>query len=87
MLQGDNELTEVLLKRLNKMGRVHMVPASIKGRYIIRFTVTSQYTTPDDIERDWTLIQTTADQVLEDLAKEEENTVSRFCSKASLRLE
>ncbi|KAL8584094.1 hypothetical protein ACOMHN_022434 [Nucella lapillus] len=70
-LKGDNELTELLLKRLNKMGRVHMVPASLKGQYIIRFTVTSQYTTPDDIERDWTLIQTTADQVIEDMVKED----------------
>ncbi|KAK7089752.1 hypothetical protein V1264_024951 [Littorina saxatilis] len=70
-LKGDNELTELLLKRLNKQGRVHMVPASLKGYYIIRFTVTSQYTTIDDIERDWTLIQTMADQVIEDLSKEE----------------
>nr|KAG5695921.1 hypothetical protein BaRGS_017359 [Batillaria attramentaria] len=74
-LKGENELTEVLLKRLNKMGRVHMVPAAIKGRYIIRFTVTSQYTTPDDIERDWTLIQTTADQVLDDLEQEAQTNI------------
>lgn len=70
--QGDNELTELLLKRLNSTGRVHMVPASLKGRYIIRFTVTSQYTTPGDIEEDWNVIRRTADQVIEDLVKEEQ---------------
>ena len=59
------------------MGRVHMVPASLKGRYIIRFTVTSQYTTADDIERDWILIQTTADQVIEDLSKEDVSVGTR----------
>ncbi|XP_025080635.1 histidine decarboxylase-like [Pomacea canaliculata] len=71
-LKGDNELTELLLKRLNSTGRVHMVPASLKGRYIIRFTVTSQYTTPGDIEEDWNVIRRTADQVIEDLVKEEQ---------------
>ena len=34
-----------------------MVPASIKGKYIIRFTVTSQYTTEEDIDRDWKIIK------------------------------
>jgi histidine decarboxylase len=34
-----------------------MVPAAIKGKYIIRFTVTSQYTTESDIDRDWKIIQ------------------------------
>ena len=36
-----------------------MVPASIKGKYIIRFTVTSQYTTEEDIDRDWRIIRDT----------------------------
>lgn len=36
-----------------------MVPASIKGKYIIRFTVTSQYTTEEDIDRDWKIIRDT----------------------------
>ncbi|CAG5133343.1 unnamed protein product [Candidula unifasciata] len=50
-IAGANELTEELLKRLNKQGKVHMVPASLKGNYVIRFTVTSQFTTEVDIER------------------------------------
>ena len=36
-----------------------MVPASIKGKYIIRFTVTSTYTTEEDIDRDWRIIKET----------------------------
>ena len=64
LLQGDNALTENLLKRLNKGGKLHMVPASFKGRYVIRFTVTSQNTTRADIERDWRVIREACDALL-----------------------
>ena len=37
---------------------MHAVPASLKEKYVIRFTVTSQRTTIEDIERDWSIIQT-----------------------------
>ncbi|XP_060593010.1 histidine decarboxylase-like [Ruditapes philippinarum] len=56
-VKGDNARTEILLQRLNRTGKLHMVPAAIKGKYIIRFTVTSQYTTESDIDRDWKIIQ------------------------------
>lgn len=70
-LRGDNELTERLLKRLNASGKIHCVPAALKGRYVIRFTVTSPQTTIDDIRRDWTIIKETATQILsEEEAKE-----------------
>lgn len=48
-LKGDNTLTECLLKRLNARGYIHAVPACFKGVYVIRFTVTSQRTTNQDI--------------------------------------
>lgn len=32
-LKGDNALTERLLKTLNSRGRIHCVPASLKGRF------------------------------------------------------
>ncbi|GFO21659.1 Aromatic-l-amino-acid decarboxylase [Plakobranchus ocellatus] len=65
-IAGANELTEQLLKRLNKQGKIHMVPASLKGKYVIRFTVTSQFTTEADIRRDWSLITDMARAVLVD---------------------
>jgi len=43
-VQGDNAQTEALLQAINRTGKLHMVPASIKGKYIIRFTVTSTHT-------------------------------------------
>lgn len=54
-----------------------MVPASFKGKYVIRFTVTSQYTQNTDIVRDWSIIQETARKVLaeEDEAESEEEEI------------
>lgn len=65
-LKGQNVLTEILLKRLNSQGQIHMVPASLKGKYVIRFTVTSQKTTEEDIVKDWNLITEAATGVLND---------------------
>ena len=36
---------------------MHAVPASLKGKYVIRYTVTSPRTTLNDIGRDWEIIQ------------------------------
>lgn len=43
-LRNGNELTECLLKKLNSQGKLHCVPASLKGTYVIRFAVTSTRT-------------------------------------------
>lgn len=66
-LKGENMLTEHLLKRLNKRGNIHCVPASLKGKYVIRFTVTSTRTSIDDIIKDWSEIRNVATDVLEEL--------------------
>ncbi|XP_046683668.1 histidine decarboxylase-like [Homalodisca vitripennis] len=63
-LRGENLLTERLLKRLNSRGNIHCVPALLKGKYVIRFTVTSSQTTLDDIMRDWMEIRSTANEVI-----------------------
>jgi hypothetical protein len=55
-----------LLKRLNHRGRLHAVPASLKGKYVIRFTVTSTHTTNDDIIKDWNEIRNVASDILEE---------------------
>ncbi|MCL4150932.1 UNVERIFIED_CONTAM: hypothetical protein GTU68_017385 [Idotea baltica] len=36
-LKGENELTEKLLKKINSSGKLHCVPASLKGQYVIRY--------------------------------------------------
>ncbi|CAH2274074.1 histidine decarboxylase [Pelobates cultripes] len=59
-LKGPNSLTEQVLADLTKSGKMFLVPATIHDKLIIRFTVTSQFTTKEDIHRDWILIQETA---------------------------
>ncbi|ETE57945.1 Histidine decarboxylase, partial [Ophiophagus hannah] len=59
-LKGPNWMTEKLLKDLNKSGKLFVIPATIQEKLIVRFTVTSQFTTREDIQQDWALIQQTA---------------------------
>lgn len=70
------------MKQLNKDGQLHVVPASIKGHYIIRFTVTSYYTTEEDIKRDWKIIQDTAHKIL--VERQEKFNSGRFQSSLVL---
>ncbi|XP_028363261.1 histidine decarboxylase [Phyllostomus discolor] len=63
-LKGPNCLTESVLKEIAKAGRLFLIPATIQDKLIIRFTVTSQFTTRDDILRDWNLIQHAATLIL-----------------------
>lgn len=62
--QGPNWLTEKLLKELSSSGKLFLVPATIRDKFIIRFTVTSQFTTREDILQDWNIIQHTAAQII-----------------------
>ncbi|CAK1593272.1 unnamed protein product [Parnassius mnemosyne] len=66
-LKGDNTLTECLLKRLNARGYIHAVPACFKSVYVIRFTVTSQRTTNQDILDDWNEIKTVAAEIITEM--------------------
>ncbi|KAM9637815.1 histidine decarboxylase isoform 2-T2 [Morphnus guianensis] len=63
-LKGPNWLTEKLLKELSSSGRLFLIPATIYDKFIIRFTVTSQFTTREDILQDWNIIQHTAAQIV-----------------------
>ncbi|CAG9794326.1 unnamed protein product [Diatraea saccharalis] len=63
-MKGDNALTERLLKRLNARGFIHAVPACFKGVYVIRFAVTSQRTTNQDIIEDWNEIKFVTSEIL-----------------------
>ncbi|XP_041645345.1 histidine decarboxylase [Cheilinus undulatus] len=63
-LKGGNALTQELLRRLTRTGSMYLIPADIHNKRIIRFTVTSQFTTADDILKDWNLISKTASNLL-----------------------
>ena len=55
-----------------------MVPAKVKDDYVIRFTVTSFYTTKTDIKRDWEIIKTLGAEILVNIQKEDKiNEIER----------
>uniref|UniRef100_A0A674AD58 Histidine decarboxylase n=1 Tax=Salmo trutta TaxID=8032 RepID=A0A674AD58_SALTR len=63
-LKEGNALTQELLRRLTRSGTMYLVPADIDRKRIIRFTVTSQLTTSEDIIRDWNIIRKMAADLL-----------------------
>ncbi|XP_051919658.1 histidine decarboxylase [Hippocampus zosterae] len=65
-LKKGNASTHELLRRLTRSGAMYLIPADIHTKRIIRFTVTSQHTTTDDIRRDWSIISKIASNLLAD---------------------
>ncbi|XP_031695271.1 histidine decarboxylase-like [Anarrhichthys ocellatus] len=63
-LKGGNALTQELLRRLTRSGTMYLIPADIHTKRIIRFTVTSQFSTAEDILKDWSIISKTASTLL-----------------------
>ncbi|XP_028999718.1 histidine decarboxylase isoform X2 [Betta splendens] len=63
-LKAGNALTQELLRRLTWSGSMYLIPAEIHTKRIIRFTVTSQFTTAEDILKDWSVISKTAADLL-----------------------
>nr|XP_057944586.1 histidine decarboxylase isoform X1 [Doryrhamphus excisus] len=63
-LKGGNALTQELLRRLTRSGAMYLIPADIHTKRILRFTVTSQFTTAEDIRRDWSIISKIASNLL-----------------------
>lgn len=57
-------MTQELLRRLTRSGTMYLIPADIHTKRIIRFTVTSQFTTADDILKDWSIISKAASTLL-----------------------
>lgn len=76
-LRGENILTERLLKRMNGGGKVHCVPAALKDKYVIRFTVTSARTLAEDILEDWAEIRSVAVEILRESVVDTATTRAR----------
>lgn len=63
-LKGSNETNELLLKRLNGRGVIHLVPSKIRDTYFLRLAICSRYTEPEDIELSWKEVKEAADEIL-----------------------
>uniref|UniRef100_T1IJC5 Tyrosine decarboxylase n=1 Tax=Strigamia maritima TaxID=126957 RepID=T1IJC5_STRMM len=55
-LKGSDTINQKLLTSINASGKLHMVPASVNERYVIRFCVCAQHATNDDIDYAWKVI-------------------------------
>lgn len=63
-LKGSNDLNELLLKRLNGRGVIHLVPSKIDDVYFLRLAICSRYTEKEDIEISWREVSEAANEVL-----------------------
>ena len=54
-LIGSDELNQMLLSTINSSGKLHMVPASVNEKFVIRFCVCAQNATDDHISENSTL--------------------------------
>lgn len=64
-LKGSNERNQKLLSNINASGKLHMVPASVHGRYVIRFCVCAQDAKESDIDFAWDTITDMATELIE----------------------
>ena len=48
-MKGSNQMNAKLLSSINAAGKLHMVPASLGDKYVIRFCVCAQNATDRDI--------------------------------------
>ena len=64
-LKGNNELNKKLLSNINASGKLHMVPAAVHGRFVVRFCVCAQDAQDSDIDSAWDVITDFAAELLE----------------------
>ena len=63
-MQGENEVNETLLKRINESGRIHLVPSKLRGQFVLRVAICSRYTESRDVTFAWQEISSQADQLV-----------------------
>lgn len=61
----NNDLNQKLLANINASGKLHMVPAAVHGKFVIRFCVCAQDAKDADIDFAWDVITEYATELLE----------------------
>ncbi|XP_018562210.1 aromatic-L-amino-acid decarboxylase-like [Anoplophora glabripennis] len=72
-LRGTDKLNEKLLSNINGSGKLHMVPASVNDKYVIRFCVVASNAEESDIDYAWDVIKEFSEELLESQAAEKEH--------------
>ncbi|KAK3745943.1 hypothetical protein RRG08_057743 [Elysia crispata] len=63
-LQGANSKTQKLHKMINESRRLHVVPAMLNEKYVIRFALCTEHAKEADVEFAWKMITCLASQLL-----------------------
>lgn len=69
-LKGDCSLTKQLLDRIVERKKIYMIPATFRGKIIIRFVICGMDPQERDIEYAWKEIKTVADEMFADIERE-----------------
>ncbi|XP_064648973.1 aromatic-L-amino-acid decarboxylase-like [Lineus longissimus] len=62
-LKGPNEINEALLKKINKEGKIHIVPSKVKATYFLRFAICHKENDSEDVHFAWEVIKTASTKV------------------------
>ncbi|XP_055608424.1 aromatic-L-amino-acid decarboxylase [Uranotaenia lowii] len=63
-LKSHDRINRDLLARINHSGKFHMTPAMVRGKYIIRFCVTYEHATAEQVDYAWDEIKNFAEETL-----------------------
>uniref|UniRef100_A0A8C5C5L1 Aromatic-L-amino-acid decarboxylase n=1 Tax=Gadus morhua TaxID=8049 RepID=A0A8C5C5L1_GADMO len=63
-LKGSDELNEALLKEMTHLGRIHLVPCKLRGRFVLRFAVCGRTTELRHVQEAWTHITELSSELL-----------------------
>lgn len=64
-LRGSDKINEKLLSAINESGKLHMVPALVNDKYIIRFCAVAQNAADEDIDLAWEIIVDFTNEIIE----------------------
>ena len=63
-LRESDEINQEFLARMNSSAKIHLTPAKVKGKYVIRFIALQESCNKIQIETAWKTIQTFATEIL-----------------------
>lgn len=69
-LVGSDNVNQTLLATINASGKLHMIPSMVRHKYIIRFCVTAENATEEDVEHAWRIITEHANELLARIKRE-----------------
>jgi len=75
LLQPDS-VNQELLARLNASAKIHLTPAKVKGKFIIRFVAVQEYVNSSIIDNAWKTIKKFTDELMEDVWSHQRLTVA-----------